>query len=180
MSGATLIFRRFGQRPPPFIDLVMDLNIVNSSDAAQWFFLPTYLDQQSGFGALQASSAEIFELPGTGRVRVARFLGATSFQALRVPANGHIQVHEFPITYIGEPPRGTVRIPVQQAAGWRIGGQDAEEWLPTDVTSAAQAEVTEEPGAIIASKENLAGAVLPVTLIGATQWILPVNLEPKL
>jgi hypothetical protein len=180
MSGATLIFRRFGQRPPPFIDLVTELELVNSSDVIQWFFLPTYLDPQSPFDELQASSAEIYQLPGSGPVRIARFLGANSFQALRLPPHGRILVHDFPITYMGEPPRrGTVQVPVKRADGWRIGGQTAEEWLPVDVTSAANAEVTEEPGAIIASKENLGGAALPVTLIGASQWTLPLKLEPK-
>ena len=102
MSEVKLQFMEFGLRPPPFFDLLFQADIENPGAQPHWVLFPLYLDRSSGFGQLLASAVEIFELPGKGLLRIARFLGDGSFQAMRLPPQARVRIHEFPITLIGD------------------------------------------------------------------------------
>jgi hypothetical protein len=177
MSTVRLQFQKFGMRPPPFVDLLFQADLQNTSVQPLWFLLPLYLDESSDFQLLLASAVEIFDLPGTGRVRIARFLGNGDFQLMRLPPGARVRIHEFPITFVGEPPRTEIVIPALLAERLNIGEHPADEWLPVDLTSMLEAEVTEEPGAIIASKDTPGARPVAVTLVGTEFIRLQVPLK---
>jgi hypothetical protein len=177
MSEITLRFRRYGMRPPPLADLLFDVVLHNEDTSAVWFVLPMFLGPIPEFEHLVASSVEVFELPGEGIVRIARFLGGGSFQTLRLPAGATVRISGLPITVAGRPPRADITVPVILARQLKLGTHTADEWLPVDVTSAKEAKVTEDPGAIVASKDTQDGKALPVTLSGARTLSVRVELK---
>ncbi len=177
MSEIKLHFIKFGLRPPPFIDLLFQADIANPGMRPHWFLFPLYLDQSSEFGQFLASAVEIFELPGKGQLRIARVLGDGSFQAMRLPPNAKVRIHEFPITLIGEPPKTEITVPVILAERLNIGDQRAEDWFPVDLTSSREAEVTEEPGAIVASQDTPGSRPVSVTPSGVRTLALRVRLK---
>lgn len=164
MNEINLQFLGFGLRPPPFIDLLFQADIENISASPVWFLFPLYLDQPAQFGRFLASAVEIFELPGKGQLRIARFLGDCSFQAMRLSPSARVRIHDLPITLIGEPPKTEITVPVILAGNLSIGDQRAEDWFQLDLTSSREAEVTEEPGAIVASQDTPGAKPVPVTL----------------
>lgn len=178
MSEVKLKFLRFGLRPPPFIDLLFQADVVNTEARPLWLLFPLYLDQPPEPQPLLASSAEIFELRGKGQLRIARFMGNGSFQATRLSPNARVRVREFPITLIGEPPT-QITLPVMLAEQLKIGDQGAENWLPIDLTSSREADVTEEPGAIVATKETPGAQPVPVTPSGTRTLSLRVPLGKR-
>jgi hypothetical protein len=154
MSKVNLQFLRFGLRPPPFIDLLLQAEIENSEAYPLWVVFPYYIEPSSQFGKFYASAVEIFELPGKGTLRIARFMGDGSFQTMCLFPGAHVRIHEFPITLVGEPPKSEITIPVILARRLHIGEQPAEKWFPVEMISSLEADVTEEPGAIVASQDT--------------------------
>jgi hypothetical protein len=152
------------------VDLLFQADLENAHTQAMWFLFPLFLDESSEFGQFLASAVEIFDLPGKGQLRIARFLGNGSFQVMRLPPQARVRIHQFPITFIGEPPKTEIAVPVVLAERLSIGDQPAEEWFPVDLTSTREVEVTEEPGAIVASKDTPGARPIPVTLF-ATQML---------
>ena len=45
-------------------------------------------------------------------MRIARFLGDGSFQAMLLPPKARVRINEFPITFIDEPPKTEITVPV--------------------------------------------------------------------
>lgn len=174
MSSVQLRFQKFGLRPPPFVDLLFQADLENTHTQAMWFLFPLYLDASSELGPLLASAVEISELPGKGQLRIARFLGNGSFQVMRLPPRARVRIHEFPITFIDEPPKTEIAVPVVLAERLSIGEQPAEEWFPVDLTSTLEADATDEPGAIIASKDTPGARPIPVTPFGTRMLTLRV------
>jgi hypothetical protein len=115
-------------------------------------------------------------LSGKGQLRIARFAGNGSFQATRLSPNARVSIRELPITLIGEPPT-QITLPVMLAEQLKIGDQLAENWLPVDLTSSREADVTEEPGAIVATKETPGAQAVPVTPSGSQILTLRVLLR---
>lgn len=179
MSEVQLQFMDYGLRPPPFIDLLFHAEIENPAAKPVWVLFPLYIDPSSAFAELLASSVEIVELPGKGLLRIARFLGDGSFQAIRLPANARIRIHQLPITYIGEPPKTEITVSIIVAEKLNIGDQPAEDWFSLDLTSSKEADVTEEPGAVIASQDTPGAKPLPVTPSGAHSLHLRIPLRKR-
>jgi hypothetical protein len=176
VSSMKLRFQKASLRPPPFVDLLFEAELENTNGCSLWFLFPLYMDESLEFGHFLASAVEISEPPGRGQLRLARFLGNGSFQVVRLPPGAHVRVHELPITYIGEPPRKELNVPVILAEQLRIGDQNAEDWFPIDLTSTPQAEVTDEPGAIVASQDTPGAKPVSVTLSGTQALKLCVRL----
>lgn len=163
-------------RPPPFVDLMFQADLENPGTLPTWFLFPLYLDESLKFGELFASAVEVSELRGMGWLRIASFLGDGSFQAMRLPAGARLRITEFPITFIGEPPQ-EILVPVVLAEQLKIGDQPAEEWLPVELTSTREAQVTNEPGAIIASKDTPGVRPVPVTALRTKTLTLRISLK---
>ena len=179
MSEVTLTFRSFGDRPPPFTDLLFDVAIVNTETTALWFLLPLYLDARAELGPLLVSSVEISELSGSGRVRVARFLGGGSFQALRLAAGVRVTIRDLPITLSDKPPASELAVPLLSAQGLRIGDQPAEDWFTVDLLSSSNADITFAPGAIVASQDTPGVRAIPVAMSGVQARALCVRLSKR-
>jgi len=177
MNEVKLSFVKFGLRPPPFTDLLFQADLQNRDTRPHWFLFPLYLSQPSEFGRFFASAVEIFELPGKGQLRIARFLGDGSFQAMRLLPDAQVRIHELPITFIGEPPKTEVTVPVILAEQLCIGDQLAEDWFSIDLTSSREAEVTEEPGAIVASQDTPGAKPVSVTPSGVRTLGLRIPIE---
>lgn len=178
MNDITLTFRTFGERPAPFTDALFDVEIVNSANASRWFLLPLYLDSAT-LGPLLASSVEITELSGTGRVRIARFLGNGSFQALLVASGLRVMVRNLPITLVDGPPATDLAVPLMIAEGLRIGEQPAEDWFKVDLQSSSDADVTFKPGAIVASQDTPGVQAVPVSISGGRVCATCVRLNRR-
>jgi len=178
VSSVKLQFQKTGLRPPPFVDLLFTAELKNTNAHSLWFLFPLYMDETSEFGQFLASAVEISELPGRGRLRVARFLGNASFQVMRLPPGAEVRVHDFPIVYIGEPPKDELTVPVILAEHLSIGVQNAEDWFPIDLTSTPQAEVDEDPGAIVASQDTPGAKPVSVTASGTQSLKLCIRLRP--
>lgn len=176
MSAVQLLFQKYGMRPPPFVDLLFQADLENTNPRALWFLFPLYLDESLEFGQLFASAVEISELRGKGLIRIASFLGDGSFQVMRLPPGSRVRIHEFPITFNGEPPK-EISLPVVLAEQLHIGEQLVEDWFPVDLTATREAEVTYEPGVIVASKDTPGVRPIPVTTIGVQKLALPVSLR---
>jgi hypothetical protein len=172
MSDVKLKFRRFGLRPPPFTDLLFDMEVENTEDRCLWILLPLYMAQSAEFGPFSASAVEISEWIGQGKVRIAQFLGDGSFQMMRLPPGARVSIREFPITYVGDPPQREMLVPVILAEQVRIGEQNAEDWLSLDLSSTPDACVAAEPGAVVASQDT--PGARPVSI--ATSSIKPIEL----
>jgi hypothetical protein len=164
-------------RPPPFVDLRFLAELENTEPRPLWFLFPLYMSGPAEFGRFLASAVEVSEPPGRGRVRIARFLGDGSFQALRLPPGARVRIHDFPLTMIGEPPRGEVAVPVMLAETLQIGDQRAEDWFQLDVSSEREAEVTDEPGSIVASQDTQGARAVPVTASGARTLTVRVAVD---
>lgn len=177
MSEVRMQFQRVRLRPPPFSDLVFILELENTEPAPLWVLLPLYLRPPSEFDRFLASAVEISEPPGTGRVRIARFLGNDSFQALRLPPGARVRIHDFAVSILGTVPEGEVTVPLVLARDLSIGAQRAEDWFPIDLTSETQAEVTDEPGAIVASQDTPGAQPVAVTPSGARTVVVRVPLR---
>jgi hypothetical protein len=175
MSEVRLRFRSYDMRPPPLTDLLFDAVFENTEQHALWFVLPQFLDQKEL--RLIAASVEIHELPGGGKVRIAHFMGGTSFQTLCLPSGATVKVRDLPITSAGRPSPSDLVVQALLAEQMRIGEQSAEEWLGVDMISSKNADVTGEPGVIIASKDSDGGKPIPVTLMGMRK--LAVSVETK-
>lgn len=174
MNQVSMRFEKFGMRPPPFTDVVVELEVRNTAPTALWYVLPLYFTPGATAEPLLASAVEVSEFKGRGHVRLARFLGGGSFQLLRVPANGHVRIHGLPITLVDFDP-GELRIPVITAARLSIGSTPAENWFRVEMLSAPDADVTFEPGATIASQDTPGAKALPVTLSGDRTETLDVR-----
>ena len=174
-----LHFQKFGLRPPPLIDMLFEVEIENSSDQMMWYLFPLYLGEFSEFGQLLASSVEISELSGKGQLRVARFLGKGSFQAMYIRPKARIRIHEFAITLVDDPPKTEVTVPIILVEQLNIGDKPAQDWLPIDLTSPLKADVTDEPGAIIASQGTRGANALPVTPSGIEVVTMQISLKQR-
>ncbi len=179
MTTVKLQFMGTRFRTPPFVDLVFDAVLANGEAGPLWFLLPSYLREDSGFGEFRVSSVEVFEPPGTGRVRIARFIGSAGFQALRLPSRAEVRIHGLPVSVHGEPPERDAAIPVLMAGEVMIGKEAAERWLPVDVLSGASAEVKEEPGAIVASRDTPDLKEVVVTLSRVRTLAVPMEMRKR-
>jgi hypothetical protein len=176
MSHVKLISRGVGRRPPPFTDLLFDVEAANTGDSALWFVLPLYLETPPAFGPLLASSVEISEFRGAGAVRLARFLGNGSFQLLCLAAGARVKLDGLPMTVTGEVPAAALAVPMMSARELRIGDQLAETWLSVDLLVSSNADASYEPGAIVASQDTPGVRPLPVQLAGVRAWASVVKL----
>jgi hypothetical protein len=159
-----LQFQRFGHRPPPFLDLLFRAEIENPHERPMWFLFPLIMEEPMEFDELLASAVEISEFSGKGFLRVARFLGDRSFQAMRLSPQASVRIDEFTVTFMGDLQKAEVAVPVIVTECLMIGEQNAESWFPVDLTSASHVEVVEEPGAIVASKDTPMAKAVPVNI----------------
>jgi hypothetical protein len=161
MSDIKLVFRGFGQRPPPFTDLLFDVSIPSAPEP-RWLVFPLFVEAPSLLGELLASSVEICSVAGKGRVRIARFLGKGSFQLLRVAAGVRVKLARLPITFDGDALPAEIDVPVLTAQQLRIGGQDMADWLSLDLTTSADADVDCDDPSVAASQDTPGGRALSV------------------
>ena len=179
MSGVTFSFRGLANRPPPFLDAIFDVSIVNTAAVPLWFAWPLYLDNRVELEPLLASTAQVIELKGRGVVRVAKFLGNGSSQVVRLAAGVTVVIKGLPITLLGLPETREVVLPILSADALRIGSQPAEQWFRVDLLSSGDADVTYEPGAIVSSQDTPDVVPLSIQVIGAKTQAIRVRLEPR-
>jgi len=146
-------FAGLRHRTPPFASVF--LNVVLRNDAAdyRWFLLPLFLHSETASEPLSTGAVEVFAARGNGRVLICRFLGSGPFQALRLPPKAEVRIRRMTFSWFGDLPRRPVSARVIVASGLAIGHQTALEWLPVDPTCDVKADVTEEPGEIVASRD---------------------------
>lgn len=153
--------RYAGDRPgrPPQLRMQLDVVLRNSKAAPRWFLLPKSNQAPSG----GVDVLEVYELTGKGRAVVGRFLGRAGFQALLLPPGAEVRLHNFPLSYWGERPHGTLPLEVITASDFSIGGQPARSWFAADPASAPGADVSEDKARAIGKHKTADGKEAPVS-----------------
>ncbi|WP_431257228.1 hypothetical protein ACQ86G_21585 [Roseateles chitinivorans] len=145
---------------------MLDVALANTGAQPLWFVLPLILETPGALGPLFASAVEVMELPGPGRVRIARFLGPGSFQLLRLAPGVRVRVTGLPVTLTGARPRDSLTIPMLAAQELHLEDRLIEQWLGIDLTIASDADAVFEDGGIVASQDTEGVRALPVRASG--------------
>ena len=123
--------KNVGERPrkPPMFDLLFDVMLRNDEAYPLWVLLPSKISAQAAPTTAGVNGVETFRYSGTGHVVTGKFLGTGGFQAIQLPAHGHITVRGLSITYIGVPPHETISLEVRCGRQLTIGGEPASAWI---------------------------------------------------
>lgn len=166
---------------PPITRLMFDITLHNPFDSQRWFLLPSSLMQESG-GIKKDGiyGLQVFELEGEGRVILGRFLGATGFQALLLPADAELKMRRFPIQFYGELPPEMISIDLVIARQLQINGEPAAAWFGLDPSSDGQADVSAEQRRRLGSRNTPNLEAVPISIDEDSSLTLLVRLGDEI
>lgn len=152
-------------RRPPFVDLLFDATLRNSSAAPLWFLVPTYVDRVEIINA-KIASAEVLSYRGRGSLIAARFNGSGGFHAFLLQPGAEVIIRRLPVSSAGEP-GDTVTLRSAIAERVELASQPAESWLPAPFAPAGRAEVEASSMVAESAQDTTGHREVPVILLGA-------------
>jgi hypothetical protein len=147
VTGELLSVRFAGlrRRRPPRSELHFDVTLRSEGGGPGWACLPTALRPGSSPPPRRTGhTVDIYELRGTGRVAVARFLGEDGFAGLLTPGRAELALMSFPVEYWGEPP-DHADFELVTARALLLDGRPLEDLVALDLLCDREAEVDATP-----------------------------------
>lgn len=147
MTGEVLSvrFAELRRRRPPRSELRFDVTLRREEVGPRWACLPTVLRAGSSPPARRTGhTVDLYELRGTGRVAVARFLGEDGFATLLIPGGADLTLTGFPVEFWGEPP-AQVDFELVTAGALLLDGRPLEDQVALDLLCDREAAVDATP-----------------------------------
>lgn len=161
-----ITFTRKNYHRPPLVGLFFNITLRNERLEPQWFLLPSKLNHPTELLSGGIDGVEVFRFGGQGRVVVGHFQGTGGFQAVLLPGNAEVTLHDFPIAFWGSLPEDSILVDVVIADQLLIGREAAQTWLGNDFMSDRQADVTSSQQEQLGSRYTPDRSEISVSMIG--------------
>lgn len=143
-ASASLTFKSRRRDHPPLSTLFVDASLRNPGPRARWFLVTASTGKGQNPMAQTAFGVGVWSFPGTGKVVVAEFGGASPFYAIELPPEAEVELRELKLRLTGEPETDSLPIEVIVADGFTLGGQPPIAWTQVPATSEARADATQK------------------------------------
>jgi hypothetical protein len=113
---------------PPMGTILVDVTLRNAESSARWFVLPGQLPKDAeGEGV---TGVEAWELSGSGRAVLGKWLGTAGFQTVLVAPGAEVKLQRVAIpVWKANDVKGPLAIEVVIAKDITVGGQPAAAWF---------------------------------------------------